>query len=267
MGWVDFAKKAFTLPINQSDLPWSVWLVGLLHATVSASVIGIVVFNRAFHRRHWRAMNAGMLVAVLTTYQPVRVMLLWMRFVDARTASHLWLEQLQRFSVENPYATTAWLLMIGLSIGQIPDLLLTTLFLIRDMFSNKAICGCAQWGPAPPALVGAARVGSVCLSEVGGPFLGGHGLSAEFSCPAALAFWQVVGWWVSCVIVFFGDILLRRAFLHTREARMFLGPAYEAAASRWPLGSSAKMQTCGRVLLILCFSACLIWNTALPLLS
>jgi hypothetical protein len=266
MGWVNFALKLLAVPKELVDFPFQMWGVALLHAFMSTAFIVVILFKRAFYVKHRRVMNPVMLSCIGITYRCVRLMLLWMKSVEDTKDSHSWVQQLQRFSAENSYATTAWLLIPGFSTGQLPDLVITTMFLLLELARNQSVCAWRYWETTSPAFIATTQEASFWLSQYGAPFLGMQNSSTGFSCQAALGFWQVVGWWVSCVVILVADIWQRRAFLRTPEACAYLGPANAAAVSKWPFGSTTKMQTCMRGFVVLCFAAGLIWNTALPYL-
>jgi hypothetical protein len=266
MGWVNFVLRSFMGPKELVDYAFQLRAVALLHTFMSAAFIFIILFKRAFFVKYRRTMNVVMLSCVGMTYGSVRLMLLGTKLLENRKDTHSWGQQLQRFTAENLYATTSWLFTHGFSLGQVPDLVVVTLFLLLELARNQSVCAALYWENRSPTFLGAAQEASVLLSQIGAPFLEMQSSSTEFSCKAALGFWQVVGWWATCVAVLVVDIWQRRAFLRTPEACAYLGPANAAAVSKWPLTSTIKMQTIRRGLFVLCFAASLIWNTALPYL-
>jgi hypothetical protein len=269
VGWVVFALKLLTTGAELRDLSPQVYFIGLLHSSIAAATVGIMLLKPQFYAKFRKVINASAMLIFMATFRSSREMMLWIRFVDSKSAPASLIQLLQSLSVENAYTSTTWLMLLGFSSGQILDVVIATLFLLFELARNKSICASPYWDQRSvtlrPRFLKAAEMVSGLLREgVGGPLLWGPTSGHAFSCPAALGVWQVMGWALACVTVFVADILRRRAFLRTREARNFVGPAYAAVAHRWPFSGTAKVQWCLRGLYILWFSACVIWTTALP---
>lgn len=87
--------------------------------------------------------------------------------------------------------------------------------------------------------------------------------SGRFStCPAAISYWQILGWWTACHFAYTAEVLWRQTFLRTTPARRFFGRTHEAAA-QWPFDDVAKIAAL--VLTSCCISLpCLIWIGLIP---
>jgi hypothetical protein len=224
-----------------------------------------------FHLKHRRAMNAGIRLCLLAIYPTYWAVLFWMRSLNSKTEPLSWLQGFHKLALENKFLSSGWLVPLAFPTGQVPDFVFTTLDLLRAMSSNSAVCASPRWGssmvtssPGPLAVVQAL---SQWLRCIGTPSLEACAAGPALSCPAALGFWQVVGWLVNLLTVLVVDVLRRRAFLRSGVAQAYLGPAYVAAATGWPFGSPLLVRNCIMVLIILCYSASLIWSTSLLFLS
>eukprot|EP00884_Botryococcus_braunii_P006294 jgi/Botrbrau1/15666/Bobra.4_1s0050.1 len=270
LGYVLFVYKILVFAREGEDVPrWVLWSGMLVVCAVSA-VITLMLFKPTFYRMHWQALNAGVIVCTIMTYPGSRMTLLWMKTLGGKTYSETWLRELETFAVENLFMATSWMNVVSFPSGPVPDLVLMTLYLIRALASNESLCA-SRYGHSlvtmRPASLATARRASVLLTDIAGPLVGGHASDPVLSCPAALGVWEVVGWLVACLSVLVADILRRRAFLRTREARAYFGPENAASAMRWPFGSSQKSRRCVMAVIFLLYVSSVLWNTALPFVS
>lgn len=216
-------------------------------------------------------MNAGVVFCLLITFPVGRVFPIWLKVASAKSGPATLVQDLQMLAAENLFITARLTDQLAFPCGQIPDLLMTTMFMLSAMASNEAVCASPLWGhrmvTMKPVFLAAAETASVWFTDLAGPLWGGHAVSPALSCPAALGVWQVTGWLVACLMGLVSEVLLRRAFLRTPEAQSFLGPAYAAAALKWPFGSSQKCQRCLTGVLALCYLSGLLWNTVRPFLG
>jgi hypothetical protein len=270
LGYILFIYKILVFAGEGEDVPgWVLWSGMLVVCAVSA-VITLMLFKPTFYRMHWQALNAGVIVCTIMTYPASRMTLLWMKALSGKPYSETWLRELETFAVENLFMATSWMNVVSFPSGPIPDLVLMTLYLVRALASNASLCT-SSYGRSVvtmrPASLATARRASVLLTDIAGPLVGGHASNPVLSCPAALGIWEVVGWLVACLSVLVADILRRRAFLRTGEARAYFGPEYAASAMRRPFGSSQKSQRCVLALFFLLYVSSVLWNTAHPFVS
>jgi hypothetical protein len=211
--------------------------------------------------------HVGIMVVFILTFRAARVLMLWMRLGGNKVGVLSTMSWLQAFSVENVYFALIWLITLAYPIGQVPAIVLTTVYMLTEMASNVYICSFPQWADSlvtmSPELLAWTTTASHWLSSIGQPLLIIKDWSTPLSCPAALAFWQLVGWWYACQFIFVADIIRRRAFLRTHAARMHLGRAHEAARLSWPFGWLHMMQTIVVITVALFLSASTIWSIAL----
>eukprot|EP00884_Botryococcus_braunii_P006292 jgi/Botrbrau1/15664/Bobra.4_1s0048.1 len=270
LGLIVLIYKVLVVVSEGDDVSLRFLWSGLLLFCAASAVTTSMLFKPTFHRMHRRALNTCVVACMIITYPLTRMTLLWMKTLGGKTYSETWLRELETFAVENLFMATSWMNVLSYSSGPVPDLGLLTVYLIRALASNASLCA-SPYGHSlvtmRPAYLAAARGASVSLTDIAGLLVGGHASDPVLSCPAALGVWEVVGWLVACLLVLVADILRRRAFLQTREARAFIGQEYAASAMRWPFASPQKSQRCVMVLLVLLYVSSLLWNTALHFVS
>jgi hypothetical protein len=243
VGWVTFIQKFLVNHRNADDLPSGVWGSLALHVLTLGCYLTVRLLKPQFHLKHRRAMHTSIRLCQLATLQPSWGMLLWMRSLSHKAGTLSWLQGFHKLAVENMFLSSLWLFSLGYPLGQAFDLVYTTVALVTAMSINRAVCASPRWGtsmvttsPGPLAVVQAL---SPWLRCIGTPSLEACAAGPALSCPAALGFWQVVGWVVAVLTVLVADVLRRRAFLRSGEAQAYLGPAYAAAATGWPFGQPA----------------------------
>jgi hypothetical protein len=269
MGWITFVHKNIMNRHDAADLPPHLLSVCAAHLAVFGAVFAVMLFKPELHFKHRRAIHAALRILLSTTYPFGWFMVLWMRSVRPPVGPRSLLQGLNMLSVENMFITSV-LIDLGYSCGQIPDLLLNTLHMVMAMMSNRAVCASPRWGKSmvtmSPVLLTGAEAGSRWLHSIGASVPAGCAAGGTLTCPAALAFWQVVGWFVGGVTVFVTDVLRRRMFLRSIEVQAYLGPRHAAAALQWPFQSLKQVQTCVVAVLFLCYASSLIWYSCLPFL-
>jgi hypothetical protein len=247
--------------------------VGLLQVVLLTAHLCAILLKPMFYAKHQRTIKPLLMACVMLTGPFAAETLSWIKFASAKKgAPHLsWLQGLQLFASENPLVSSMWFLALALTSGQVPDLAILTGSLIQYLLSSRSFCESPLWGQSPvsmsPAYLAAAQMASVGVASVGVPFASGNTPGHVMSCPAVLGFWGLVGWWLACLAVLLAEIMRRRAFLQTHEALSFLGPDYADAALLWPFASPKKIKRCRMTFCLLCYSASLIWNTALLFLG
>jgi hypothetical protein len=267
VGWVTFIQKFLMNGRDADLLPRGVWSSLALHALSFGAYLTIMLFKPQFHLKHRRAMHACIRLCHLATLRPSWGMLLWMRSLSPKAGPLYWLQGFHKLAVENMFLSSFWMFSLGYPLGQAFDLGYTVVALFTVMFCNGAVCASPRWGtsmvttsPGPLAVVQALSPWLICI---GTPSLEACSAGAALSCPAAVGFWEVVGWLIAVLTVLVADVLRRRAFLRSGEAQAYLGPAYAAAATGWPFSSPLLVHRCIMVLIILCYAASLIWSAYL----
>eukprot|EP00884_Botryococcus_braunii_P021956 jgi/Botrbrau1/8444/Bobra.0237s0063.1 len=267
MGWIVFIQKFTIMYSSVAHLVPVALYTGLLHPASALGLLILMLLAPAFYSKHRRAIYAAIMTSFVFTFRSARVMVLLLRFMRGKSFADSPTQQLHSFSVENFYCALIWLLVLAYPVGQIPDTVITTLYLLFDMSGNRFICGMLEgWGDSlvtmSPGLLRLAQAGSGWLSGVSHAHVVPHGSGAALSCPAAMGFWQLVGWWLACQIIYVADILRRRAFLRTQEAKAYLGRSLESSALTWPFGRSTMIQTVIFTALAITFYASIIWSIA-----
>eukprot|EP00884_Botryococcus_braunii_P013292 jgi/Botrbrau1/21964/Bobra.0249s0087.1 len=247
MGWIVFTQKLMTAPRKLRAYVPAAWPIAFLHPLQAGILILIILFKPAFYNQHRQALHAGVICVFMTTFRMARAVVLWMRLANAKGVQS-WMQQLQSFTVENFYFTIMWVLQVAYPVAQVPAIVLATVYMLSEMASNTHLCSLPQWrdnisviATVSPRVLAWTRTASSWISGLGHPDLAAKAMSMELSCPAALGFWQVVGWWLACHAAFAAEVFRRRAFLRTHAALAHLGPAHLEAAMKWPFGRSSML--------------------------
>jgi hypothetical protein len=275
MGWVQvFYRTAASIYTSRRfELPPGLIASIVFFLIPSVWLYGLILLRSNFYKKHWRGIHfAWMCVHVFSTY-PFQEVCLWQHTCIAKGtcgtfggSKQSWS---QVFAVENFYLTTIWLRVIVFSAGQASDFFFTTLSLFLTMSGNTALCTfpVREWVSMSPGVLSVAQRGSSWLLTMLAPGASsGRGMHAsELSCPAVLAFWQVVGWWMACLLIIFREILSRRVYLKSSVAS--LGPGVAARAVWWPTGSAELLHKLICVFGAVCLGAVLFWAAALQAFS
>eukprot|EP00884_Botryococcus_braunii_P006316 jgi/Botrbrau1/15686/Bobra.4_1s0064.1 len=267
-GWAFFVHKLFTVSGEMRALLHPSWPEGLLHPLLALLVLGLMFGAPAVYQKHQRLIHALVKVALISTFRSTRGLLLWMKDVEAKEGPRSWISLVQLFFVENFFLSMVWFGVLAFPSGQVADLVLITVMLMLDMRHNRDFCASLRPGKelasTTPQLHGVTRRAIVWVRNVGGPSLGAHASSPAITCPMALGFWQLVGWLLACVAVCAGDVMRRRAFLRTHEARVQLGRAWEVEALFWPFGSAGLIyQKASLALVFLILGVSLLWSSVI----
>lgn len=228
----DFRAERFELP------PGLLLSMPLFFLPTVALMAFICVWPKAY-AKHWRRINAAfMLVHIFSTTSWQWVML-WQSAANEALGGRF---SVQAFMVENCYLTIICLRVLVFPTGQASDIVFTVLGMVTAMAGNASVCASPLFGARPSSLSPAAR--SVAQSGCAWllAMLSAHGVIGrcpELTCPAVLAFWQLLGFTVACLLVIVSEVISRRQFLKSSVAR--LGPALAARAARWPLGGAKIM--------------------------
>eukprot|EP00884_Botryococcus_braunii_P019134 jgi/Botrbrau1/5904/Bobra.0366s0082.1 len=267
VGWLLFVGRFFAFPAERAHLPPD-WALALTQPLVSAAILGAMLLMPEFFRKHQRGIRALTICFIPLTSRQARAALLWMRSIESTSDAHTAMQMLRFFSVENVHLLAALDIVVAFPVGQIPDLLLTTLRVLVVMADNQYICGLPRLAEnlvtMTPGLLSAKEAGSMVLRNIGVVSLGITPQTDKLSCPAAFGFFQLLGGVFACVLVFVADVLRRRAFLRTPETLAYLGPGYKAAALNWPFRSTYVLYKgilTGTV--AVCLLTSLVWNNAL----
>lgn len=200
------------------------------------------------YTQHWRGMHAAyQLLQVFVTVSAQQV-LLWVAAMWASRGAEADGTpetngtpdfRLQAFFTENFYFLTAWCRVITFHSGLLSDMIFAVLSMLAAFAGNGSVCRAPLWGSRlttlSPPLRNVAQTGCTCLLAAPPA----HGLIVncpQLSCPALLAFWQVLGCALACSVALGREVWTRRAFL--KSSAVALGPSVAVQAARWPLGSA-----------------------------
>lgn len=262
-----FACKYVSFPAERVHLPRD-WPLALTQPLIAAAILGLMLLRPAFYRKHQRGIGVMAVGAIPVTARQVRAGLLWMKFVDASGSVQSKMQMLRFFFTENVHLLAAVDIVVAFPVGQIPELLLSSLLVLLLMAGNQYICTLPKLAEnlvtMTPRLLSVTEAASMWMSGLAAGSLGISPPVSKLSCPAVFGFWQVVGGVLACLLVFVADILRRRAFLRTPETLAYLGRAHKAAALSWPFQGLVLLQR-GIVIGVLAviMSASLIWDNAL----
>lgn len=236
----------------------------------------LIHFRPKFYSRHWRSVNVLWKCFKLLALLHLQQLVLWMQVCNPEGCCEMPksgpdnLRTFRMFMTENYYLTIIWSHAFAFVTGQAMDLVFASAGLGLCLASNEAICGSPIWGPAlvslSPPLVSFAELGSkaffALLSAHGFP----SGLSppTQLSCRAVRGFWQIVGWWLFCILMLLREVGSRRAFLHTSASAMEPGPA--ASIKRWPFSNPLIVQRLACAIAAACLAPSLIWVATIKLL-
>jgi hypothetical protein len=245
----------------------------LLSFVPAISILVLAAFFPRFYSRHWWGVNLLFMSAKVFSHEYLQGLFLWLHQsapgVRQEGSDASPQAMLRMFVLENFYSTTTWALGLAFPTGQVSDVFFATLGLSIGFSKNAAICGSPAWGASlvtgSAPFAAAAGSGSRLLFAV----LSANGLPAIFPHPQALtctelrAFWQVVGWWFSCVLVLLREIGSRRAFLRSPAAGVRV--SHLRAAARWPFGNQVMVQLLITWAFFLLVAPSLVWVAALQL--
>eukprot|EP00884_Botryococcus_braunii_P021922 jgi/Botrbrau1/8413/Bobra.0237s0033.1 len=225
-------------------------------------MIGLAAFictQHTVYAKHWRAINAAYTFVLMFTTTSVQRLCLWQRaHVGGRSST------VHAFALENFFLTVINSRNIAFSAGQAPDLFLTTVSLLLAIAGNQSLCGSELWGPErvtlSPVISSIPRKASAFLSAFWGYQFSMVPHNAPLSCPALLAFWQVLAWFIACLVIVLREILSRRAFLKAYGS--VYGRAVAAGAQAWPLGSVVMLHKLLFAVLFFLFTANVMWAIA-----
>lgn len=278
IGWTTLLVKVLLAPQAVQDLRPPYFLPVLCNLLPSLVVVILVPLWPTMFKKRWRAINIAVSIFQISTWNYLRPILLWqqLRVVAGSGAGSLQsLVQFQgtSFSIENWYFTCMILRVLVFPTGPASDILLTSFAFVLTILGNPGVCKSPQW-MAVPARISFSEGNLMIIRKVSfamWSFLGGPGSSlgqdvifqssGPLSCPAMLSFWEVVGWWLTTLLVFVREVLSRRAFLIANASLLGSGGARKAWL--WPWGNVAMVQKCICTFLSICFMSSFLWALAL----
>jgi hypothetical protein len=246
----------------------------LLFLLPVTALVAFVLLQPKVYSKHWRGINAAFMLVHVFSTPGFQSLCLWQQACISSGVcgfggggSPSWFHA---FAIDNFFLTVICLRLIMFSAGPAPDLFFTTLGLLASMRGNGALCASPLWGPErvtlSPRLRAIPQKGSSLLLSLLSPDARlMQILPKELSCPAVLAFWQVLGWWLACIVIILRDILSRRAFLTSAGSRY--GPSVAQRAGGWPFGSNVLINRLICAVLFACIAASFLWAVALQLLQ
>eukprot|EP00884_Botryococcus_braunii_P001099 jgi/Botrbrau1/10990/Bobra.0234s0015.2 len=240
VGWLSFFYKIWSKsPAARALLPpISMSLAfNFLPALALAGLLGL--WTDAYTKRY-RTINLMMSVLQLGVHNYTRQLFLWSNSVGLKAGAGQ--VSFGAFATENLYLTIMWFRVVTLPVDQVTDLIVVTVSLLNNMAGNDLICNSPIWGYSPVTLsrpMLAVVKSASCwlftsLAPDGGTAMHTCTAPPEVSvlCPAALAFWEIVGWWLACVVVMVREIASRRAFLKLKAPSKNRKSLQQAKA--WP---------------------------------
>lgn len=269
VGWFVFAITYFWASPEMRALAPPVWF-GCLAPVTAVTVVTVLFLWPNFFALHRVRIGAVTTCLLTVAFRDCRAVLLWMESINAGPGPKTWLQTLHAFFVENFFLVVRPLDMMGANMGQDLTFALFTPALLLDLACNRYICGLPFVGSKlvtmTPRLLKFTMPATSWLRGIEEPHVGATLVSRDITCPVALGFWQIAGYWVLCHLVVAVDVLRRRAFLRSPPAQEFLGPEHHVAAMNWPFRDGFK--TLQIVLMSIGISyASVLWFLALPLLS
>eukprot|EP00884_Botryococcus_braunii_P021916 jgi/Botrbrau1/8408/Bobra.0237s0029.1 len=230
--------------------------------------IGLILFictQQPVYAKHWRGINAAYTGVLVLSTNGFQRLCLWQRSRSGTRSGSV-----HAFAIENFFLTVIGLRNTLYPAGQAPDLFFTTVSFLLSMAGNQSLCGWELWGldrvTLSPLISSIPRKASVFL-----PAFWGYQISTvprngtPLSCPALLTFWQLVGWVLACLAIIVHEILSRRAFLKAHSA--VYGRAASAGAQAWPLRDLVLTHKLLFAVLLVFFSANIVWAVAVEALQ
>jgi hypothetical protein len=237
--------------------------------------VAFICMCREQYARHWRGINALDQTLKLFSTNAFQSLCIWQVSCTAQGVCKIFQKvgesPVNSFARENFYLTNICLANMVFAAGQIPDLIITTCCLFFNMAGSKALCESPHWGPervtlsAPLSSI--PRRGSLLFLVFFPPSSDTIKWlpPQELSCPAVLAFWQVVGWWLSCIFIILREILSRRAFL--KSTGTTFGPLVASRVAGWPLGDALMVNRLIFMVFFLSFAVGVVWSSAVQVFS
>lgn len=206
------------------------------HLLPAFLLLMVCSFFPSFFRKYRSVLSTAYLIGCTATCHEVRLLHLWRRLVNPGTRG-TFLSLLQSFSCENLFFSMAWLAIMGLPGGPLLDVILVLGFMAVNVMGNTALCASPLW-PADsvtmsPGPLTFAQFFTAALMDATHPHFSGSKVKV-MTCPATLAFWQVLGAWLALLLAGLMEVVRRMAFLRTSEAKAWLGRDLDAAGLKWP---------------------------------
>lgn len=199
-GWASFGYKYLVASPQQRALLLDRWYIGCLHPIAALTMLALLLCPTFYHK-HRRALHTAFILIIMTSFCYARDMLLWNRQLEGPLTATL-AHRVQSFATENFFGSLMWLLVLAYPVGQIPDLALTTLFLLLELAANPVVCSAATSlhlgglvTMMPELLQVVQSVTDWIIGTAAGSLVAMAGAVPPpvMTCSLALAFWQVCG--------------------------------------------------------------------------
>eukprot|EP00884_Botryococcus_braunii_P018263 jgi/Botrbrau1/511/Bobra.110_2s0140.1 len=278
IGWTALLMKLLLAPVAVQDLRPPYLLPALGNLLPSLAVVLLGPIWPSMFEKHWRVINVAVSIFQISAWNHLRPVMLWQQLqlvessVPGLPQSAIQFKGTS-FLIENWYLTCMSLRVAVFPSGFASDILLTSFAFVFTMLGNPGVCKSPQWTAIPTRLslsdghLQMIRTASAGMWAILGDPGSSPGLDAIFqstahlSCPAVLAFWEVVGWWLTTLFVMVREVLSRRAFLKANVS--LLGNGGSRKALLWPLGTVEMLQMCVTAILFTTFMAFILWALAL----
>lgn len=206
------------------------------------ALMAFICLRPKAYAKHWRGINSAFMLVHTFSTNPWQQLLLWQAAAivaqDPSAATRTgFYHYMQAFIIENCYFSIILLRVLTFSTGQASDVVFTVLGMAAAMGANTSLCASSLLGSrsaiAAPLARRMAQGGCAWFLAM----LSAHGVIGrcpELSCPALLAFWQILGCALACLLIFGREVVSRRQFLKASTSRF--SPSVAAMANSWPLG-------------------------------
>eukprot|EP00884_Botryococcus_braunii_P001101 jgi/Botrbrau1/10992/Bobra.0234s0016.2 len=266
--WLSFFSKAsFGTAAARAVMPTVSVPLACNFLPAVALVLLLNLKPQAYIKRY-RLLHLLMSVFQMGVTNYVRELFLWMHSGSFQSSRHSY----HAFLAENFYLSIMWIRVLCFPVDQFCDLSVVTTILLINMAGNTYLCNSPFWGSSPVTLSRpvmtimqyiSPRLLSVLLPGAEGHVPDCSASACPASCPLALAFWEIVGWYICCLLVLLRELVTRRAFLAANH--QLLSPEHAARAHKWPFGSAMLVSNCVTAVVLLYIIGSLTWALSLSL--
>jgi hypothetical protein len=235
----------------------------IFHFLPSIALVVGIPYRPAFFSANWQRINAVMQVLQLCVWNHLRDLLIMQVYFPVEDHGTLRF-MLQAFLTENIFLVSMWLRMLAFPTGFESDIAIATAFLGVTLYGNQQMCVSKNSGnalvTASEPLLGVTQRASAALLKLVAPFCTPschfNASPPPTSCTALLAFWEVVGWWLACMVIICREVGGRLMFIRAHKNVLEM-------RQKWPFDSVHVVNTCLTLSVILCLWTGLVWDLVL----
>lgn len=262
IGWSNCVGTYLSVSSGLRALLSPTWIVSMVQPLSAVIEISLAFLCPTFHSQHRVVIGHFVMVLLILGMPEARAHLLWRDFVREPAPKRTLSQSLRAFAVENMYLSVPWFSILIGDNSRYLGLLMNTVWMLVEVISNRYICGLPYTGSRlvsmSPQVLALVLPATQWVRRLAEPHIGAQLGLETVSCPVALGFWQVVGWWLSCHCIIVVDILRRRAFLRRPAVLQLLSQDHTAAMMAWPFGNGFKVLHLVLMSVILS-QLCVIW--------